>query len=634
LIVVVLTLFAGAVAKQVDDRAVVNKLMRDLDRTELGIRRGAAMQLSGRKSLPASLAPVLFRHALVAGDQSISCCLWRALGATGPQSVQYFAQALETKPDDPGERGCIVTGLVPLAASSLQAVQLLKEIAAGNEENPATEAVTGLWKAGTASSAALGDLLSNPDPTLRTLTLRGLRYSSAKIPPDLVARMKDLLTDSDARVRAGAAASLVMQQTHLPEAREVLFEALKSRVEWVFEYWVIDALQELGPEAAAAVPDLGRILLESGTGGSQSVAARALGRIATPEAIGLLSQGLRLEERLYRRECILALGEAGRKMPEKAIPILMQACGDESGGIRMAASEALAVVGDPAIPSLLPALKDKDPYVRESAAHALQEIGSSRSEVVDALLDAAVDPFPMVATWASSALFKLKNQAVVDELLKRQKLATDRKLKDPTAAGQRALLSEDELRRNLPPTEEFKYAAELKTFERFQMTPPGALAVSIHKGKDRPEILRIWTPEAGSFRMLKEMEIEPGIGWFEQPHQFRHSGEVFLHVRKRYDGSGGLFEDFVWTVSSGRLMEVEIERPFALALEPGDDFTHGKIEFADNVASFEFAVYLKGDPNCCPSGGRIVGTLKFVKEAPDKWVVKLDSHRRLPPKDN
>jgi hypothetical protein len=109
-----------------------------------------------------------------------------------------------------------------------------------------------------------------------------------------------------------------------------------------------------------------------------------------------------------------------------------------------------------------------------------------------------------------------------------------------------------------------------------------------------------------------QKQLPASFAWFEEVRTFRHSGEVFLHLRKRYDGTGHFSEDLIRSFSPpDSLVEVEVQRPLGIKMEPGEDFTGGDILFADDSATFDFHVWVKGDANCCPSGGRIVGSLKY-----------------------
>lgn len=113
-------------------------------------------------------------------------------------------------------------------------------------------------------------------------------------------------------------------------------------------------LAELGPEARAAVPDLGK--------------------------------ALRDRDLFVRRFAAEALGKIGPDA-SAAIPALGLAMSDERKEVQIAAADALGRLGKDAIPALIAALKDpnKDPAVRRLAAQGLSRSGPQARGAVPVL---------------------------------------------------------------------------------------------------------------------------------------------------------------------------------------------------------------------------------------------------------
>jgi hypothetical protein len=67
-----------------------------------------------------------------------------------------------------------------------------------------------------------------------------------------------------------------------------------------------------------------------------------------------------------------------------------------------------------------------------------------------------------------------------------------------------------------------------------------------------------------------QKQLPASFAWFEEVRTFRHSGEVFLHLRKRYDGTGHFSEDLIRSFSPpDSLVEVEVQRPWVSKWNPG-----------------------------------------------------------------
>lgn len=102
--------------------------------------------------------------------------------------------------------------------------------------------------------------------------------------------------------------------------------------------------------------------------------------------------------------CVAALA-LGQLKAVSAIPSLILLLADQSGWVRGAAADGLAMIGEPAIPALGDALQDEREGVRVRAAYALYKIKSIKA--ARWLFPALNDPNHIVHTYAYEALDEL-----------------------------------------------------------------------------------------------------------------------------------------------------------------------------------------------------------------------------------
>lgn len=200
-------------------------------------------------------------------------------------------------------------------------------------------------------------------PALRAAAWSGL----AQLGPEGVAAAKVALFDAERSVQAAVATALA----ETPEGRAAIVETLaqlvgdRSRlVEPLFGH----------PLPASAAPVLLALVREGGADGS--MAAALLAELEAPEAVGALTELLRQDTVVGRRQLIAALGRA--KSPQ-AVAALGRELYSDSAAVRAAAAEALGRHGSAASPELeaLDALKgDYALVVREAASAAVARLGA------------------------------------------------------------------------------------------------------------------------------------------------------------------------------------------------------------------------------------------------------------------
>ncbi len=191
-------------------------------------------------------------------------------------------------------------------------------------------------------------------------------------------------------------------------ALPVLIELLKSEKDGQVRLAVLDAMIDLGPDAAPAIPALVHTLRTDYGGQSKEElhqdyrSALALAAIGKPAVDGL--QGLLVEKKVnVRAEAAMALGRIG-PVAEAAIPALIRSLGDESDRVRREASLALGRIGETAVEPLLISAISDNANIRYGSVEALGHLPNTDPRVRKALLERVGDEVPAVRARALAAL--------------------------------------------------------------------------------------------------------------------------------------------------------------------------------------------------------------------------------------
>jgi HEAT repeat protein len=145
------------------------------------------------------------------------------------------------------------------------------------------------------------------------------------------------------------------------------------------------ALAEIGAGAAAAVPDLQKLLADAVPAGMRYTAAYALGRIGTPAKAALprLLELSKSDDEILATVAVwaaLKIDPADSGLVETAVPMLRKALRGDRDMVRLEAAVSLGDIGKAAasaVPILeLVAEEDSVPSVRAAAAEALAKISA------------------------------------------------------------------------------------------------------------------------------------------------------------------------------------------------------------------------------------------------------------------
>ena len=201
------------------------------------------------------------------------------------------------------------------------------------------------------------------------------------------------------------------------------------------------------------------------------------------------------------------------------------------------------------VPSLLTAVKSENSNTRAGAMQALQGMHLYRSDIDAAAFQALKnDPSERVHTRA--------------EVL--ASIAPDTDHTDP-----------------------LEVSARLET-----KSPDGTVVFTVvYAGKDRGDLLRVWSVRGGRYRLLREKDAEEGV-WHLSAGAFHFGSKVYLHLMALYSGTGSQHSDEFFRVESGGLTPISAPKGLPLKLAPGEGVWKGFDEtFRDQDLSFAFFIW-------------------------------------------
>src|SRR5581483_1141673 len=277
-------------------------------------------------------------------------------------------------------------------------------------------------------------------------------YTLGQIGPQAKAALPALegtLDDPDALVRVAAA--LAVWQIAADAKVIPLLMSTCQKADKFAPTAALAALGRIGPAAKAAMPILADFVKDKKNAMQQALAAAALGRIGSEEAVDHLIDALNVKPGDWRTAAV-ALGRIGPRA-KKAVPHLLLIVQDKTyRGIRPAflvvakmkddlnqqVKLLIPWIGDLldddqfgdapvaaawslwqiakhplALPALIEELKDNQPAIRRAAAYALGLIGTEAKDVVPALIPLLNDTDLPVRNAAAEAIRKVEPQAAV-----------------------------------------------------------------------------------------------------------------------------------------------------------------------------------------------------------------------------
>ena len=565
---------------------------------------------------------------------------------------------------DPLSRLRIIDSLTGLESFAEPAIPYVLPALKDSDPKIRMSAVNFLGRVGPAAKVAVPGLiqcLNDPDESVRlgTMDTLGIIGPTAKDAiPALDIAMKS--ADNDKSEHAAMALASID-----PGDKAALPIVMRTLNDWDEMYDATVTLGKMGSYARPAVPAIEHLLATKDVYERQA-AVTALARIEGGDAVPTLARTISGDaDESVRPDAVIALGGLGSTNRD-AISALVAASSNDSDNVKEAASDQLGKLGAAAVPALIAALKNGDLYQRAWSVQTLSQIKPLPDDVTHALTLALSDNSEIVRTEAADAL--KGNEVGAGEAIGQQHMAEDANysvqyqdldslVKGKAVADSRTY-SKAEILASIPPDENHEYPSELKF--SVPIVPSGGSAreaeflVTVHAAKDGDDQLAVWKRTSeNKYQRLAVLQSELD-SHFEEPEVFssnvlvtgrgkeHYEPSLFVNLPlHRYSGDWDGIDDTVFVLDHDQLRPVDIQDAveYSKKLLRDGESTRNSLgnKFSDNDLEFGFAVWEAHDCHACPSGGRMNGTYKVVKEVSydaDKkdwiasWKMLVDTAKR------
>ncbi len=587
-------------------------------------------------------------------------------GWVGPPPTDVvLAVAKHLNDLDPLSRLRVIDSLRALESFAESAIPCVVPALKDSNSKIRMSAVNFFGRVGPAAKVAIPYLVqcvNDPDQSIRVRTMDTLAIigpAAKDAIPALDIAMKS--ADNDTSEHAAMAMASID-----PGDKAVLPIVMRTLNEWGETDDAVEALGKMGSYARPAVPAIEHLLTADSVYDRQA-AVTALARIEGGNAIPTLVRTIGGDkDDSVRLDAVIALGGLA-STDSDAISALVGAFNNDSKRVRESASDQLGQLGPAAAPALISALKSSNFYQRAWAIQTLSRIKPLPDDATHALTLALADKSEVVRTEAAGAL---KGDTVkASEAINDQQFQEESDRDNGPAQGLDAFIAGNstpdsrsytkaEIVASIPPDENHENPYELKYF--LPITPLGShtgaaeFIVTIHSAKDATDQLTLWK-KTGDDRYQRLVVQQAGTdASFLEPELF--SSKVLVKNRGKDRFETYLFLDLptenTWADGAGVddtvfVLDHDQLRPVAIAdaeedskqLRDGETVWNGGLgnEFSDNRLEFGFLIWEARDCHACPSGGRVDGTYKVVKEMSydaDKkdwvasWKMLVDTAKR------
>lgn len=334
-------------------------------------------------------------------------------------------------------------------------------------------------------SGASAPSTSARQPELTNDLVRQTRETS-EVKPEKVSQLRELMVDSDIRVRLAAAEAMVEAGEDLEAAQEILLEglgrerngsaqalnkigepaipavlmALKSedvltRKNAAFSLGLTWSLAKL-EDRISALSQVAREDPEAEVRGQAAVAISilagkdAMGTDLKSESFSVLNEALADSSQIVRKRMSFSVGLLGNKA-HSLIPAMIPLLQDQDSKIRGNAANSLGMLASPypvkrariivddgissekaspeeatrAIDALIAALSDQDAEVRSKAARGIWHIGGQADAAVPALTKQLTDSEEEPRLWAATAIVRVAPGSTAPVSVLEQAIAND-----------------------------------------------------------------------------------------------------------------------------------------------------------------------------------------------------------------
>lgn len=346
--------------------------------------------------------------------------LWWYWGARGPEAETAVPALIELllKDDDRYTRREAAYALARIGQRAKAAIPALTQALNDREETVrkyAGYALNDIGKADPLDVPTLVSRFKDKDVQVREEAAERLLSQDEEVRRAALPALLEGIKDSNRKVRINSVMALnnLFGRERGPEVEAVvraMMELLKRDADDGVRWSAVNVLDDIGPEARAAVPLLIEALGEEESRNRCS-AARALGQIGSDskEAAPTLIKMLKDPDAEVRYSAAIALGQIGIGKDD-AISVLLDDLKSDDYGVRSQAAYGLQTFGPAAgagAPLLAGMLRETEPSSRYRAASALGEIGPAAKTTVPALLRSLNDSAEYVRVAAAVALLKI-----------------------------------------------------------------------------------------------------------------------------------------------------------------------------------------------------------------------------------
>ncbi len=577
--------------------------------------------MASAPTLPAAAIPALFQ-SIADSDDVVGLQSATALVNAGTRALPELNRALQSQDEQVRKR----TAEAFSRAARIDEKLWPSLIGAFRDSNRDVRAYSAhaLSHQGSAALPLLVQTLKDADPRLRRGAGEALEFMGSAARP-AVPDLLRILQDPELSVQLQAALALAAVDPSQAQAVPILIKAASGSSAGNNEtFRALVALGLFGRLAQPAVPLLLNLLSGKVHASTRGIAAGVLGKIGvvSDSELETIAGFLKDSDRSIR---MAVAGTLGQFAPDTtaAIPFLLQALHDSESWVRTAAANALAKFGAAALPGLAVASRDEDIYVRQAAVEsfrAMKPLPSGAAEVLTRLVD---DSNTEVREGAAYLLRQAGIQGDWEARFKQMEQGHNvARVQNRTDVDQNRLYSKEEIIASIPADADHKYPLDLEYLIPFTVSNGVQLPVTLHRGKDRGDLLVIWKQVGEKYQKLESMEADgPGWDWFGRAKSFRFNDDFFVQIPQEFSGTSGLVKQTIFAVPPfNTLAPVQIQTAdewYKDKLKPGETIEDGSsFTASDNKLEFMFGIWNRGDAHCCPMAGLVRGTYKITKSDP------------------
>ena len=374
-----------------DKTAIIDALLQALSDIDWIVRYAAIHALGQNDSDDPRLVDALLQ-ALSDPDsdvREVGATAFRQITSAQPHVVDTLFQNLSDSYSPNRETAVIAFGQI--GSDEPRIVDALLQTLSDSDLSVRREATIALGQIGSNDPRIIDTMLqalSDKDWVIRYAATQAIGHIGSD-EPRIVDALLQTLSDSDLSVRREATIALGQIGSNDPRIIDTMLQALSDK-DWVIRYAATQAIGHIGSDEPRIVDVLLQTLSDPNLSVRQE-AISALGQTNSdePRIVDALLQTLSDPNLSVRQEAVRALGQVGNNEP-RIIDTLLQALFDPESEVREAVATALGQIGSDEIriiDTLLQALFDPEPDVRAAVTTTLGQVGSDEPRINKYLSD-------------------------------------------------------------------------------------------------------------------------------------------------------------------------------------------------------------------------------------------------------